>query len=123
MAGRTCPCRILDWAKRPFMHRRPLGIGGVFVGWTRDWTEKANSALRVSPRRIERTGAVAENPHKWTSRYGSLVITGYDLAVHEGVNEMGWRSCISHRRTKVICKTYRKVKSCQMLDMAITMRV
>jgi choloylglycine hydrolase len=32
---------------------------------------------------------VAENSHKWTSKYGSLVLTGYDLATHEGVNEKG----------------------------------
>jgi len=40
----------------------------VFVGRTQDWTEKANSAFRVYPRGIERTGAVAENPHKWTTK-------------------------------------------------------
>ncbi len=34
-------------------------------------------------------GALAKNPHKRTSKYGSLVITGYDLATHEGVNERG----------------------------------
>ncbi len=63
------------------------GDNQVFVGRTQDWTEKANSAFRVYPRGIARSGAVAENPHRWTSKYGSLVITGYDLATHEGVNE------------------------------------
>jgi choloylglycine hydrolase len=61
----------------------------VFVGRTQDWTERANSAFRVFPRGIERVGAVAENPHHWTSRYGSVVLTGYDLGTHEGVNERG----------------------------------
>jgi choloylglycine hydrolase len=61
----------------------------VFVGRTQDWTERANSAFRVFPRGIERVGAVAENPHRWTSRYGSVVLTGYDLGTHEGVNERG----------------------------------
>ena len=74
------PCTRVLWS---------AGDGQVFVGRTQDWTEKANSAFRVYPRGIERTGAVAENPHKWTSKYGSLVITGYDLATHEGVNEKG----------------------------------
>jgi choloylglycine hydrolase len=32
---------------------------------------------------------VAENPHKWTSKYGSAVITGYDIGTHEGFNEKG----------------------------------
>jgi penicillin V acylase-like amidase (Ntn superfamily) len=63
--------------------------GQVFVARTQDWTEKAGSAFRVYPRGMQRTGAVAENPHKWTSKYGSLVVTGYDIATHEGVNEMG----------------------------------
>jgi choloylglycine hydrolase len=63
--------------------------GQVFVGRTQDWTEKANSAFRVYPRGIERTGAVAENPHKWTSKYGSVALSAYDMGTHEGVNERG----------------------------------
>lgn len=63
--------------------------GQVFVGRTQDWTERANSSFRVFPRGMERSGAVAENPHKWKSKYGSLIITGYDIATHEGVNEKG----------------------------------
>jgi choloylglycine hydrolase len=63
--------------------------GQVFVGRTQDWTEKADSAFRVYPRGIERTGAVAENPHQWTSQYGSVVLTAYNSGTHEGVNEKG----------------------------------
>jgi choloylglycine hydrolase len=65
------------------------GNGNVFVGRTQDWTEKANSAFRVYPRGIERVGAVAENPHRWTSKYGSVVVSAYDIGTHEGVNEQG----------------------------------
>ena len=32
---------------------------------------------------------MAENPHKWISKYGSVVLTAYDMGTHEGVNEMG----------------------------------
>ena len=42
--------------------------GQVLVGRTQDWTEKPRHAFRVFPRGMERTGAVAENPHKWTSK-------------------------------------------------------
>ncbi len=63
--------------------------GQVLVGRTQDWTEKANSAFRLYPRGIERVGAVGENPHKWTSKYGSLVLSAYDMGTHEGVNEKG----------------------------------
>ncbi|MFO0991619.1 MAG: linear amide C-N hydrolase [Hyphomicrobiales bacterium] len=63
--------------------------GQVLVGRTQDWTERANSAFRVYPRGIERTGAVAENPHQWTSKYGSVVLSAYDMGTHEGINEKG----------------------------------
>ncbi len=63
--------------------------GQVLVGRTQDWTEKAGHAFRVFPRGMERTGAVAENPHRWTSKYGSIVLTIYDMGSHEGVNEEG----------------------------------
>ena len=63
--------------------------GQVIVGRTQDWTEKAGHAFLVFPRGIERTGAVAVNPHVWTSKYGSLVLTAYDSGTHEGVNEEG----------------------------------
>ncbi|MFO0904148.1 MAG: linear amide C-N hydrolase [Pirellulales bacterium] len=79
-ASPALPCSRVLWV---------AGDGQVFVGRTQDWTEKADSAFRVYPRGMQRSGAVAENPHKWTSKYGSLVVTGYDLATHEGVNEKG----------------------------------
>jgi choloylglycine hydrolase len=74
------PCSRVLWV---------AGDGQVFVGRTQDWTEKANSAFRVYPRGMARTGAVAENPHRWTSKYGSLVLSAYDMGTHEGVNEKG----------------------------------
>jgi len=80
MANTALPCTRVLWNS---------GNGHVIVGRTQDWTEKANSAFRVYPRGIERTGAVAENPHKWTSKYGSLALSAYDMGPHEGVNEKG----------------------------------
>jgi len=71
---------------------RVLWVGGsndVFVGRTQDWTERAGSAFRVYPRGIARAGAVAVNPLTWTSKYGSLVLSAYDMGTHEGVNEKG----------------------------------
>jgi len=65
------------------------GDGSVYVGRTQDWTERANSAFRMYPRGITRRGAVAANPHTWTSKYGSLVLSAYDMGTHEGVNEKG----------------------------------
>jgi penicillin V acylase-like amidase (Ntn superfamily) len=63
--------------------------GHVLVGRTNDWTGKVDSAFRVFPRGIARVGAVEENPHTWTSKYGSVILSGYDMGTHEGVNEKG----------------------------------
>jgi choloylglycine hydrolase len=41
------------------------------------------------PARDRPGGSVAANPHRWTSKYGSVVLTGYDMGTHEGVNEKG----------------------------------
>ncbi len=78
----STPCHVRVSCGR----RGRAGIRGP----TQDWTERANSAFRVYPRGMERTGAVAENPYKWTAKYGSLVVTGYDIGTHEGVNEKGF---------------------------------
>jgi len=80
LANTALPCTRVLWNS---------GNGHVIVGRTQDWTEKANSAFRVYPRGIARTGAVAENPHQWTTKYGSLVLSAYDSGTHEGVNEKG----------------------------------
>ncbi len=74
------PCTRVLWA--------PEG-GHVYVGRTNDWTGKVDSAFRLFPRGIERVGAVTQNPHKWTSKYGSVALTAYDNATHQGVNEKG----------------------------------
>ena len=96
-SSRTIACALLGvtalaWTSPAIACSRVLWSsdnGQVFVGRTQDWTERANSAFHLYPRGIERTGAVAQNPHKWTSKYGSLVLTAYDMGTHEGVNEKG----------------------------------
>lgn len=79
-ASTAFPCSRVLWV---------AGDGQVFVGRTNDWTGKVDSAFRLFPRGIKRVGAVAENPHEWTSKYGSVILSGYDMATHQGVNEKG----------------------------------
>ncbi len=62
---------------------------GVYCGRNMDWFEDIRSNMWVLPRGIERDGAVAEHPFTWTSRYGSLAITAYDIASADGLNEAG----------------------------------
>lgn len=62
---------------------------GVYVGRNMDWFEDLRSNMWVLPRGMARDGATPVNPLRWTSRYGSFVITAYDGASCDGVNERG----------------------------------
>jgi len=66
------------------------------VGRTMDWAESTEPKLYVFPRGISRDGGrlgpkevVEENPAKWTSNYGSVIVSAYGLASVDGVNEAG----------------------------------
>jgi len=68
----------------------------VVVGRTMDWPESTDPVLTVFPRGMQRDGGrlgtatiVAENPARWTSRYGSVVTTIYGVGTADGVNEKG----------------------------------
>ena len=68
----------------------------VVVSRTMDWPESTEPVLTVFPRGLERNGGlvgsdpvVAENPAKWTSKYGSLVTTIYGIGTADGINEKG----------------------------------
>ena len=71
--------------------------GGIIaVGRTMDWAESTEPRLYVFPRGITRNGGrlganlvVAENPAKWTSKYGSVIVSAYGLGSVDGVNEKG----------------------------------
>ncbi len=66
------------------------------VGRTMDWPESTEPVLTVFPRGMQRDGGklggevvVAENPARWTSKYGSLVTTVYGMGAADGINEAG----------------------------------
>lgn len=54
-----------------------------------DWEEDMHSDLWAFPRGIERNGAAGPHSVSWTSKYGSLVVSGYNAGVADGMNEKG----------------------------------
>lgn len=63
---------------------------------TMDWPESTMPVLTVLPRGMRRDGGradgkviVADNPARWTSRYGSMVVTIYGIGTADGFNERG----------------------------------
>jgi len=63
--------------------------GTVITGRSMDWAEDMRSNLWAFPRGIERTGGGGSHTPRWRSRYGSVIVSGYDLGTAEGMNEKG----------------------------------
>jgi penicillin V acylase-like amidase (Ntn superfamily) len=63
--------------------------GRYLTGRSMDWKEDIQTNLWVLPRGVARDGLAGATSLKWTSTYGSLVATGYDIATADGLNEAG----------------------------------
>ena len=61
----------------------------VLTGRNMDWKMPMTSNLWVFPRGMEREGAAGPRSASWTAEYGSLIVTGYDIATADGMNEEG----------------------------------
>lgn len=61
----------------------------VITGRTMDWKEDIMSNIYVFPRGIQRAGHNKEKTVNWTSKYGSVIATGYDMGTCDGMNEKG----------------------------------
>jgi penicillin V acylase-like amidase (Ntn superfamily) len=63
--------------------------GTVIVGRSMDWGEDMASNMWVLPRGMKRDGRGGKNTIAWESKYGSLIVTAYDIGTTEGMNEKG----------------------------------
>ena len=66
------------------------GNRAYITGRTMDWADaSAKTALWVFPRGMKCNGGVGPNPIKWTSKFGSVVTSFYDVGTADGMNEKG----------------------------------
>jgi penicillin V acylase-like amidase (Ntn superfamily) len=63
--------------------------GTVIVGRSMDWGEDMMSNMWVLPRGMKRDGRGGRNTIAWESKYGSLIVSAYDIGTSEGMNEKG----------------------------------
>lgn len=62
----------------------------VVVGRNMDWPQDMQTDLWAFPRGIARVGLSGDpNPATWTSKYGSVAASVYDLGTGDGINEKG----------------------------------
>ena len=62
--------------------------GQVLVGRNMDWLEPMDTDLWALPAGTSRDGLV-DGALQWTSKYGSVVASSYDMTASDGINEAG----------------------------------
>lgn len=63
--------------------------GRVLTGRSMDWSMPMISNLWLFPRGMARDGAAGPRSVEWVSKYGSVVVSGYDISAVDGMNEEG----------------------------------
>ncbi len=63
--------------------------GTIITARSMDWNEDMGTNLWIFPAGMARKGEVGPNSLKWTSKFGSVIATGYDSASTDGMNEKG----------------------------------
>lgn len=83
----TCftACQVLACTRAVYLGSEGL----VITGRSMDWAEDMGSNLWKFPRGMNRDGAAGANSIKWTSKYGSVVVSGYESGTADGMNEKG----------------------------------
>lgn len=61
----------------------------VITGRSMDWVEDLHSDLWAFPQGMARDGAAGPQSITWTSKYGSVIVSGYDAGSADGMNEKG----------------------------------
>ncbi len=61
----------------------------IVTGRSMDWNSEIGTNLWAFPRGVQREGQGGANSTSWTSKYGSVIASGYDISTTDGVNEKG----------------------------------
>lgn len=54
-----------------------------------DWKDEIPANLWSFPRNMKRSGSVGPSSIQWTSKYGSVIASAWDIATTDGINEKG----------------------------------
>ena len=63
--------------------------GDVITARSMDWKVDVLTNLWIFPRGMQRSGRAGPNSLHWTSKYGSVIATGYEVSTTDGMNEKG----------------------------------
>lgn len=61
----------------------------IITARSMDWKDEIDPNLWIFPKGLERSGNVGDMSLKWTSKYGSVITSAWDIATTDGINEKG----------------------------------
>lgn len=61
----------------------------ILTARSMDWRDDIETNVWIMPRDVSRSGETGQNTIQWTSKYGSVVSSGYDISTTDGLNEKG----------------------------------
>jgi penicillin V acylase-like amidase (Ntn superfamily) len=93
----TCSAAVVGVLTAFALHRadactRSLSVGDnntVITGRNMDWKEDMASNLWIFPAGMKRDGASGPRSIAWTSKYGSVIVSGYEAGTTDGMNARG----------------------------------
>src|SRR4051812_31150169 len=63
--------------------------GTIITVRSMDWASDIHSNLWILPAGMQRDGAAGPSSIRWTSKYGSVITSAFDVATADGMNEKG----------------------------------
>lgn len=61
----------------------------VITARSMDWKDEIDANIWIFPKGMKRDGNVGKNSINWTSKYGSVITSAWDIATTDGMNEKG----------------------------------
>ena len=61
----------------------------TITGRSMDWFEDMDPHLYFFPRGMKKNGGKHKNQFEWVSKYGSVIVSVYEGATADGMNEKG----------------------------------
>ncbi|MBS1517004.1 MAG: linear amide C-N hydrolase [Bacteroidetes bacterium] len=61
----------------------------IITARSMDWEEDIGTNLWIFPRGMKRNGETPPNSVQWTSKYGSVIASAFDISSSDGMNEKG----------------------------------
>lgn len=61
----------------------------IITARSMDWRDEIPANIWIFPRGMQRNGKAGKNSISWTSRYGSVITSAFDISSTDGMNEKG----------------------------------